>query len=325
MTSYAAGILFALAVAACWTGSSLAFSAAGRRVGSVPVNLLRLAIALALLTLACGLGPRGRFVPDDANATQVTWLTLSGVVGFFLGDLALFRAYVLIGPRRASLIMSLAPAFAAAVAFAAIGERLAPMQLLGVALTLAGVAWVVAERAEATPTVSPMTSPELPADAHDPHAPRPGAVAHASPAGVLLGLLGAAGQGVGAVMLKHAYESAGRFDALASTQLRAVAAVPLFALFVVVTRRTRDTLAALRDRRAMLLLTAGAVVGPFAGVSMFNASTARVPVGITSTLAGLVPVFMLPVAALVLRERITGRAVAGAVVAVLGVALLARG
>jgi drug/metabolite transporter (DMT)-like permease len=321
MTPYAAGILLALAVAGCWTLSSIAFSAAGRRVGSVPVNLIRLAIALAMLTLAARLSPRGLALPTDATAHQATWLALSGVVGFFLGDLALFRAYVLIGPRRASLVMSLAPAFAAVVAFAAIGERLSVAQTLGVAVTLAGVVWVVAERGPAPPQPSPMTSPDLPADAHDPHAPD-AAAARASPIGLVLALLGAAGQGAGAVMTKHAYE-VDRFDAIASTQLRAAAAVPLFLLFVVATGRTRDTLAALCDRRAMWLMMLGAVAGPVAGVSLFNASIARVPSGVTSTLAGLVPIFVLPVAAVVQHERVTPRAAAGAIVAVAGVAVLA--
>jgi drug/metabolite transporter (DMT)-like permease len=320
MSEYTAGILLGLTTAVCWTGSSMMFAAAGRRVGSVPVNLLRLVAALVFLS-AIGQATRGQALPTDATPHQALWLGLSGIVGFFVGDLALFRAYVTIGPRRATLVMSTAPAFAAIVGWAAIGEALSPRQTIGVMMTIAGVAWVIAERAAPPPQPSPMTSPDLPADAHDPHAPRPGAIAHPSPGGVVLALLGAIGQGVGAVMMKRAYEH-GRFDAFGSTQLRAVAAVPLFVLFVVLTRRTRDTLAACADGRAMTLLLAGAIIGPVMGVSAFNASGARVPIGVTSTLAALVPIFMLPVAAAVGGERVTRRAAAGAVVAVAGVAVL---
>ena len=47
------GELAALGTALCWTVSSLAFTAAARRMGSLALNLIRLVIALAFLTLAC--------------------------------------------------------------------------------------------------------------------------------------------------------------------------------------------------------------------------------------------------------------------------------
>jgi drug/metabolite transporter (DMT)-like permease len=299
MTEYQFGVLLGLLVAGCWTASSLSFSAASRRIGSVPVNLIRLVVALLLLSAFSAI-VRGQALPTDATRYQVLWLTLSGVAGFFIGDLTLFRAFVLIGPRRATLIMSLAPAFTAVCAWALVGERLTAMQSLGMLMTLAGVMWVIAERSNTPRAPITVTSTTPDTDTSE-QALSPDRVALRK--GVLLGLCGAFGQGLGAALTKLAYAH-GTYDAFGSTQIRAAAAVPLFALFILATGRTGHTIRSLRNGRAMTFLSIGATAGPFLGVSMFNASIARVPSGVTSILAGMVPVFMLPIAAVALRERV---------------------
>jgi drug/metabolite transporter (DMT)-like permease len=298
MTSYQVGALLGIVTALCWTGSALAFAEASRRVGSVPVNLIRLVMALLMLTLISAVH-RGQPLPLDATPHQAAWLALSGVVGFFIGDLTLFRAFVLIGPRRSTLLMALAPAFAAIADYFAFGTTLIPLQSLGIFITIVGVMWVIVERSKsALQTDEPV-----------------------SRWGITLGLLGAFGQGVGSVLTSHAFAH-GRFDMFASTQIRAAAAIPLFLAFVILTGRSRDTLLAIRNGRAMTFMLIGAFAGPFLGVSLFNGSVARIPAGVTSTLAGMVPIFMIPVAALIQKEHITLRAVLGALIAVAGVALL---
>lgn len=299
MSEYQVGLACGIFVAIAWTGSSLAFAAAGRSVGSVPVNLIRLVIAFLMLTALCTVR-RGLPLPTDATQHQLIWLGLSGVIGFFIGDLGLFRSYILIGARRATLIMALAPAFATVAGFLAFGERLGPRELFGITVTLFGVMWVVIERAPR-------------ADGNGFH--------HVSRKGIVLGMLGSMGQGFGAVMTKHAYLH-GRFDPFASTQVRALAAIPLFIAFIMITRRSAQTLRALRHSRAIAYMTMGAFAGPFLGVSMFNAAVERIPSGVAATLAGMVPIFMLPVARFLQKEHISLRAAAGAVIAVAGVAVL---
>src|SRR5207248_11515180 len=134
--------LLALATAFLWTMSSLSFEAASRRAGSVAVNLIRLVIAFALL---CVLGAvtRGKPLPTDASAYQWKWLLISGFVGFFIGDLCLFRALVLLGARLCTLIMSLAPIIAAIVGYCWLGERRTSCGCRGLLLTLAASAEVV--------------------------------------------------------------------------------------------------------------------------------------------------------------------------------------
>jgi drug/metabolite transporter (DMT)-like permease len=99
------GELAAFATAICWTATPIAFEAAGKRVGSLTVNFIRLIIAFVLIGLFT-LATRGMFLPLDATAVNWTWLTISGMIGFVIGDLFLFEAYVQIGARISLLIMA---------------------------------------------------------------------------------------------------------------------------------------------------------------------------------------------------------------------------
>ena len=102
------GEFAALGVAICWTLSALFFEKAGNKIGSLSVNIIRLMSAIILLGLIAWV-TRGRFFPTDATLSQWLWLSLSGFIGFFLGDLFLFHSYSIIGSRMAQLVMTLAP------------------------------------------------------------------------------------------------------------------------------------------------------------------------------------------------------------------------
>ena len=133
-----------VATSVCWTGTSLFFTAAGRRLGPTLVNAFRIAFAIVLL----GLTHRfiaGTWLPPAVGG-QVLFLALSGVVGLTIGDQALFTAFVDIGPRLGMLIMATAPLWAVLFGWAALGETLPAIAWLGIVLTIGGVAWVVWER-----------------------------------------------------------------------------------------------------------------------------------------------------------------------------------
>ena len=123
-----------LATACCWTVSALAFQSAGRRVGSLPVNLIRLLMAVFLLGAFTWV-TRGTPLPMDASKHVWVWLSLSGLAGFTIGDLCLFRAFVLVGARISMLLMTLVPLFTTIFGFLVMSEVLTPMELAGMALT----------------------------------------------------------------------------------------------------------------------------------------------------------------------------------------------
>ena len=139
------GEIAALTTAALWAFNTLAFSLAGRRVGSATVNHVRLWISLLFL-LIMHFSFFGSFLPTGLGRQDVFWLALSGLVGYVIGDALLFEALVRIGARLSMLVMTLTPVFSALLAWLVLAERLKAIQLGAIALTVGGIALVVGER-----------------------------------------------------------------------------------------------------------------------------------------------------------------------------------
>jgi drug/metabolite transporter (DMT)-like permease len=291
-----AGELAALATACCWTVSALAFQTAGRRVGSLPVNLIRLVMAVFLLG-AFTWATRGALLPTDASRHVWVWLALSGLAGFTIGDLCLFRAFVLVGARISMLMMTLVPLFTTIFGFLVMHEVLTPKQFAGMALTIAGVSSVVWERRR---------------DAN-------GRIERLPLGGVLLALGGAVGQSLALVLAKYGM---GSYDAFAYTQIRVLAGIVGFTVVFTATGRWPRVRAALGDRRAMTSTGIGAVFGPFIGVSLSLLAVQYTEAGVAATLMALTPVLIIPVSVIFYREHVAWPAAVGAGVAVCGSALL---
>ena len=102
------GEFAAVGTALLWTLSAVAWTTAGRHVGALVVSFVRLLVATVLLA-GHGLLFRGLVLPTDASYEQWRVLGLSGFLGFFLADLLLFKAFLMIGPRRSLLLYSLTP------------------------------------------------------------------------------------------------------------------------------------------------------------------------------------------------------------------------
>jgi len=286
----------ALGTAFCWTCSALCFTASAKRIGSLALNQIRLAQAFLFLMLF-GWAWRGLALPSDASREQWLWLGLSGLAGFTFGDLCLFRAFVEVGPRISTLAMSLAPPIAALTGWLILGEVLNGWAWLGMGLTVAGIAWVALERPAS-------------AEEHD---------RRRLTRGLLLAFGGAVGQGVGAVLGKM---GAIEYDPFAATQIRILAGMAGFAALFVALRWWPKVFEGLRHPSAMAYSALGAFFGPFLGVSLFMLSLKHVGTGITSTIAATVPVLIIPFVILVQKEKVSPRAICGAVLAVAGVSIL---
>lgn len=302
-----AGELAALATAGCWVASALAFEAAGRRVGSLTVNLIRLVMAIGL-GAAAGWALRGLALPIDAPPRAWLWLSVSGLVGFTFGDLCLFRAFVVLGSRLSTLMMALVPPLTVAIGWAVLGEVLGWRDLAGMALTVGGVAWAVVERMRAAGP-SAGTGPLQ----GEPALPRPTA------AGLALGLGGALGQAGGLVLSKLGM---GGYDPFAATQIRVLAGTAGYVVLFTALSRWGRVARALPDRRAMAATAAGAFFGPFLGVSLSLLAVQRTLAGVAASIMATTPVLILPVLVLLGRERVGPAGWLGAGTAVAGVALL---
>jgi drug/metabolite transporter (DMT)-like permease len=303
-----AGELAALATAGCWVITALSFEAAGKRIGSLSLNLIRLVMSLVPLCLF-GLASRGHALPLDADPSAWAWLTISGLVGFTLGDLCLFRAFVLIGPRLATLIMASVPVWTSLLGFVFLDERLLGRELLGIALTVSGIAWAVSQR-QPTPAAPEANGASTPAS-------KPSRWRFAS-SGIAMAIAGALGQAVGLVLSKHGMAD---YDAFAATQIRVLAGIAGFAIVITLWRWWPRVREAVRDTKAMGPTAIGAVFGPFLGVGLSLLAVQLAPTGVASSVMATTPILMLPVS-WIRGEKFGWAGALGAVIAVAGVAVL---
>lgn len=139
------GELIAISVAVSWTFTALFFEFAGKRIGSLVVNLLRLFFGFFLLGTMLYF-TTGSYMPQNADTSTWIWMSLSGLVGFVFGDFCLFYSYTIITARFGQLLMTLAPPFAAFFGWMMLGEKLSPMGFVGMTVTLVGIAISVLKR-----------------------------------------------------------------------------------------------------------------------------------------------------------------------------------
>ncbi|MDX1436450.1 MAG: DMT family transporter [Anaerolineales bacterium] len=295
----AIGEIAALLTSVCFTTTSTFFSLAGRRVGPLIVNRMRLVIALALVSVTHAL-LFGSFLPMEATAFNWFWLGLSGIIGFVLGDIFLFKAFVDIGPRLSMLVMSLVPVIGVILAWLTLGEIPTGTEGVGIFLTVAGVFWVI------------LAQDNRPVEA---------ASRRFYAVGLLAALGGAFGQALGLLFSKIGL--AGDFSALSGNLIRLIAASSVLWLATAVLRQVRPTIGQFaRNRKARSYITLGAFTGPFLGVSFSLVAVQNTSIGVASALMALPPVLLLPVGYYVFGERFGWQAVAGTIVAVAGVIIL---
>jgi len=287
------GELAALGTAVCWSFTSLSFEAAGKRVGSLQVNFIRLALAFIFISLFTKV-TRAHFLPIDATPHAWLWLSLSGLVGFVLGDLMLFKAFVVIGARISMLVMALVPPLTAIIAWIVLGEALTFIEISAMMITILGVALVVLERGKEN-----------------------GQIVLSRPLnGILYAFGGAVGQAVGLILSKIGM---GDYNAFAATQIRIITGVIGFGLIILLMRRKQHLIEALQNRIAMGFMTIGAFFGPFLGVSLSLLAVQHTDAGIAATITAIVPVLIIPPAILFFKEKVTLKEIIGACLAVAGV------
>lgn len=290
------GELAALFTAICWTVTALAFESAGKKVGSLSVNYIRLIIAFILIGLYT-LFTRGMFLPVDASSSNWLWLTVSGAVGFVIGDLFLFEAYVEIGSRISLLIMSMAPPITAVAGFITMGEKISALGICGMLITISGVALVILSRDNSDKKI---------------------VLSHPAK-GIAFAFIGALGQAFGLIFSKFGM---GMYNPFAATQIRVIAAIIGFTLVITVSKKWGELYSALLDRKAIKQISLGAVFGPFLGVSFSLLAVQYTSTGIVSTITSISPILIIPASMIAFKEKILPREMLGAFITIAGVILL---
>jgi drug/metabolite transporter (DMT)-like permease len=289
------GEFAALAVALFWSITALSFESASKKVGSLPVNIIRLVIGLCFLSLL-NLLLRGFILPTDASLHNWIWLSVSGIIGFVLGDFFLFKSYTIIGSWFAMLIMTLAPPMAAFFGWILLDEHLNLVSIAGIVLTMTGIVMAMFRRDKENRRVT-VSKPVK---------------------GLLYAFGGALGQALGIVFSKYGMQD---YHPFAATQIRIIVGILGFIVLITLAGKWQPVKEAITNRKAMIPITIGSFFGPFLGVSFSLLAIRYTSTGIASTIMALVPIFIIPPSILLFHHKINWREITGTIISLIGVAL----
>ena len=302
------GELISIGVAFSWTATALLSEFGSKRLGNLTLNVLRMALALVFSLVLFGV-VTGNPLPPGASAEACGWMLLSGVVGYVIGDFCLFQCYIIIGSRYGQLFMTLAPLSAALMAWVTLGQRMTAMSVVAMLVTLFGIGISVLGRGE-----HHKVSLRLPLN------------------GVLFAIGAAVCQGVGLVLSKIGmdhYEPVADMPAwlvpFSANFFRCVAGIIGFGLLLYFREGFAPLREAMHDRKGLTAATATTIFGPFVGVGFSLMAVQYTAAGIASTLMAMTPIIILLPSYWLFHEKITWRAVLGAVISVFGVSLFFLG
>ncbi len=287
----------ALGAAACWAAASLFSASASAHMGAIAFSRWRMGFAAAILwglALYSG-GWQG------LSGEALGLLALSGLIGIFIGDTALFACMNRLGPRRTGVLFATHALFSAGFAWVFLGESQTGWTLLGCGLLVAGVmtAIVLGRRGD---------------ELHHWEQTR-GRLA----VGVVLGLLSALCQSVATLMLKPLMASG--VDAVAASAVRMTAAFALHGGLLAAGLSMARMRSPARGRDLLNTFFSAAVAMAL-GMTLILQAMREGDAGLVAVLSSVSPVLLLPLLWLVYKRRPAMGAWLGAGLAVLGTALI---
>jgi drug/metabolite transporter (DMT)-like permease len=239
-----------------------------------------------------------RAAPWSWHWKGAAMFALGGVIGTFLGRRFLFDAVRILGPSRASVFHSTAPAFALVGAWLLADERLGWYEILLMAIVWTGL-WFTQPRAGSAGALSPA----------------------AARRGFFVGVMTVAGFGLGNVLRGLAMRS--WEEAVFGTVISSVAAM---LCQVAATRNWPGIAGHLRaaDRRAVWLYVACGVSTALGSIFVALAMK-RMEIALAVLVVHTTPLVIFPVSVFILKnkEDLNARTVVGALMVLCGIALLA--
>ena len=312
------GELISIGVAFSWTATALLSEFGSKRMGNLTLNVLRMSLALLFSLVLFGV-VTGNVLPVGASPEAISWMLLSGCVGYVIGDFCLFQCYIIIGSRFGQLFMTLAPLSAALMAWITLGQQMTQMSIVAMLVTLFGISISVLGRGE-----HHKVSLRLPLS------------------GVLFAIGAAMCQGIGLVLSKIGMDHYVVSDDMpqwlvpfSANFYRCIAGIIGFSLLLGLRkrkspssgggRREASLRTVLHDKKGLSVATATTIFGPFVGVGFSLMAVQYTAAGIASTLMAMTPIIILLPSYWLFHEKITWRAIIGAVISVFGVSLFFLG
>lgn len=293
-------MLFAFATTLLFAASAVLAQKSQQAVGPARANLGRLGLGVLCL------GAWAYTFGQGHSGPALGIFLLSGLAGMGIGDLAYFSALPFLGARLTTTMnQCLSVPVAIAVEWVWLGTRLDGAQFAAISVILAGIVVALIPTKKNPPRVQ------------------------VRPIGIILGVIAAVGQGIGAVLSRHGFEvtaaAGAELDGLTAAYQRILGGVFVtVAWFAVKAWLERDRApVAAPPLRAHGWILVHALAGPVLGMGTFQLALATTPSGIVLPIAACAPLAVIPLAYWFEGERPSKRSVAGGILAVVGAVALA--
>lgn len=294
-TVHPLGEILSLSSGLAWAVAVILFRVSGRRVHPVGLNLGKNVLGLALLAPTLLL--LGQPLAPPVTAAKTGLLLLSGVLGIAVSDTLFFHALNRLGASLTAIVDCFYSPFVIALSFVLLGERLTLVQLAGAALVVSAVLTVSKEG-----KLERIEGKDL-------------------ALGIVYGILAMFFVALGIVMVKPVL---GEVSVLWATFVRLIGGTAALGLLVPVLRNRRAVLTPLFDRRNWRTLAAAAFFGSYLSLILWTGGMKYANASVAAILNQLNTIFVVVIAAVVLKERLTGWKVAAVVLAFVGAWLAAK-
>ena len=286
------GITAALASSASWALGSILFKRLGETLSPLAMTLAKGTVSIILIgVVLCFTGL------SEVTLEPLLLLAASGILGIAIADSLFFEALQDLGPHALAVLMMLGMVITPIMAVLFLGESPTRLAWAGIVLVVAGIGIVL-------------------------HAKFAGDEERSSVRGAILGTLSVICMAVSMIIAKKGLAS---ISAMQATFIRMVAGTVGMLLCGILMGRLGKWMLPFREPRLLGLFVVSVCVVTFGGFWLSLVAIKYVDVSIAYTLNSTEPLFILPLAVLILKEKVTLRTLLGTVVALAGIACLCLG
>ena len=235
------------------------------------------------------------FFKNNFYFTQLEffYLSLSGIIGLALGDLFLFKSFLILGPQLSMLSFTSSPLITLFLSIVFLKEKISIINFFGIVLILCGTSIALIDKKIKKNIMFK---------------------------GFVFAVLGAIMQAIGLILAKKGLSSG--IDTMLASFLRLLPAF-MFTLIFLPFIKIKNFQDPINDKlKGAIFLFSGSIIGPFLGVWFSQIAIKHSNTGIAATLLSLSPIFLIPLDYIFEKEKIGFLRVLGTIFAIFGIYII---
>jgi drug/metabolite transporter (DMT)-like permease len=283
------GQIFAILTAISWAFAVILFKKSGETVHPVALNLFKNLLAMVLLVPTIFLF--GEPVRNLFDTDEYVLILLSGALGIGIADTLFFKSLNLLGAGLSAIVDCMYSPSIIILAFLWLGETLSIAQMIGIVIIISAVL-----------TISKADNGKI-------------ITRHDLVSGIALGILAMATMAVGVVIVKPILD---RSPLLWLTEVRLIGGAIILVIVLLFHPGRRRIISPRMDRRSWAYTIWGSFIGAYMAMILWLAGMKYTKASIAAALNQTANIFIFIFAALILKEPITPRRLAGIALGVSG-------